>query len=194
MTSPPGLCDSDPVPETATRSRERRRVALVIREITACFQERFDRLKAKLDMATNGLVLVANQELAKLNSADTKPEGDQSTSIPSTQYHDVCDKHGMDHKALCLDMTDNNKFCHTASTATHPIGQTSARIPQVPFEQFAISDDRVDIGVQVDCEDSSSMKLEQSTQTTESMVRPTHIDIGIQATVVEDLSTQGAFN
>ena len=131
MTSPPGFCDSDPVPETATRSRERRRVALVIREITACFQEFFDRLEAKLDMATNGLVLVANQELAKLNSADTKPEGDQSTSIPSPQHHDVCEKHGMDHKALSLDMTDNNKFCHTGM-------QTDANWEPLPLDNIHI--------------------------------------------------------
>ena len=50
-------------PESATHSRERRRVAVVVRELTAYLYAKFEQLEAKVDIATLGLVAIANREL-----------------------------------------------------------------------------------------------------------------------------------
>ena len=68
---PPGLlAEHDRVPssepESATHSRERRRVALIVRELSTHLDAKFAELGAKIDMATAGLVAIANRELATL--------------------------------------------------------------------------------------------------------------------------------
>ena len=68
----PGLTHSDysgrhSEPESATHSRERRRVAVIVRELTSYIDERFNQLSSKLDIATAGLVAIANKELRNID-------------------------------------------------------------------------------------------------------------------------------
>ena len=75
-------------PETATRSRERRRVALVVRELTSYLDERFNELNNKLDVATAGLVTIANKELSAIPSDIYQPDAEKSPEkqlAPSTR-------------------------------------------------------------------------------------------------------------
>ena len=79
---PPGLCDpfkQHSEPETATHFRERRRVALVVRELTQYFDKK---LSEKIDVAIIALVTIANQQLFSLNDAHKQPDEELSPERP----------------------------------------------------------------------------------------------------------------
>ena len=90
-------------PESATQSRERRRVALVIRELSTHFDTKFDELAAKIDVATAGLVAIANRELAALMTNMNQPDAELSPDRVSQQ---VCPVHdtGLQPTTLNFDL------------------------------------------------------------------------------------------
>ena len=93
---PPGLADQcnsgfSYGPESATQSRERQRIAVVVRELTAYFDAKFAQLEAKVDLATLGLITIANRELESIQigvqqeqQADARLSPDQTckSSVP----------------------------------------------------------------------------------------------------------------
>ena len=90
---PPGLADQcnsgfSYGPESATQSRERRRIAVVVRELTAYFDAKFAQLEAKVDLATLGLITIANRELESIKigvqqeqQADARFSPDQTCKL-----------------------------------------------------------------------------------------------------------------
>ena len=69
--NPPGLMQRGfyGVLESATHARERRRVTVIVRELTRHIDQRFDELSSKLDLASSGLIAIADQALIS-NSLD----------------------------------------------------------------------------------------------------------------------------
>ena len=78
-------------PESSTRSRERCRVALVIREVTTHLDNKFDELAAKINIATAGLVTIANRELATFTTCGNQPDAEPSPNRISRQVCPVRD-------------------------------------------------------------------------------------------------------
>ena len=91
-------CHSEP--ESVTHSRERRRVAIIVRELTTYIEEKLDNLAAKLDMATAGLVAIANRQLNELESED----GELDAGCAST----LCKSSMGSHHPLFFDIGDSS--------------------------------------------------------------------------------------
>ena len=94
MFSPPGLQThaSHSEPESATHSRERRRVAMIVREMTAYIDSRFNELSDKLDLATAGLAMFANRELLAQELELAQPDIEPSPLRATLFKTDYCEE------------------------------------------------------------------------------------------------------
>ena len=161
LPTPPGLNVSEP--ESATVSRERRRVALAVKEsvdqLSQNLMARLSTIEEKLDNSIRQHADILERRITRL----------EVLSVCNPSVDEVLDE--MLHKKRCRH---------------HEVALPS--VPPFPIQEFAIFDDRIDVGVQVETSELSRSTCTDHAVQTNMVDGSNRADAQVQANTLDDLS------
>ena len=178
VSLPPGLSNSEP--ESATASRERRRVALAAKvsvdQLAEALAIQLNTIETKLDRALNS---------HNCNNLEHRVARLEVLSVCSPSADEV------------LDQMFEKRKADQASVGGFPC------IPPFPTQRFNIYDEHVDAGVQVGSSEQLTSAIMRSTETqtmsrhccesasqTNVIQEPANVETSVQANAVDELSPQ----